>query len=833
MKKPDAKQIQQLLKSEQFDAEWYLRSYPDVVALGMDPAEHYLTYGYVMKRATSAKGAHAPVPIAARAAVQLPTPDMLNHKRILMNANEVAKSGDHASAIALAEKHLPSDLAYTANILRANAAVAQGDEKAWQTHLNNYLSHFNVAPIRLQGAGTVFDRLACDPQPKVTGGPLISVIMPAWNAEKTVRKAALSILNQTWGNLELLIVDDCSTDGTWAVLQQIAASDSRVKIMRNKVNVGPYVSKNIALMQAKGEWITGHDADDWAHPQRLARQFNFCSENQLTASMSGMLRVASSGQFVRLNPIRGFVYDGACRSGFISLMIRTQYFRDILGGWDSVRTSGDSELLQRIEAIEKKNVRQLQSVTMFCLDNPDGLTNHPTLGYNENQPVSPVRLQYKAAFTTWHAGITKSNARMDARSPRRLFEAPTAICANEADVKAVFDAHIAAGQQPKVDIEADVVLLTNTRFPGGNASSTIDELSFFRDLKMNVALVHCPSDQTMGKPISERYQPYLSYWHNWSDVGAIRCKVLICRHPVTITSRLFKSMLTRISADHVFFVKNNSSLRPDGSPVYQIADMIEAGTKLSSKNITFCPISPVMREELETYRRESGRDFQLSDIDWTPTFDLALYLQPPKSKMSLPFRVGRHGRDGAEKWFEEAQVLRRIYPEEPDFVIPILGGAKRAEKLLSILPSNWVVHEFGSVEPYQYLSELDAFVYFPNSSLVEAFGRTIVEAMLAGVPVILPRRFEATFGDLPLYCEPLEVADLVRKLAQEDAARIAYLTEVQQIAVKRYSSRVIARRLAHVGLPGLAEAAVDTDLSLSEKSLHYRRKVMGFMANGA
>lgn len=828
MKKPDAKQIQQLLKSEQFDAEWYLRSYPDVAALGMDPAEHYLTYGYVMKRATSAKGAHTPVPIAARAAAQLPTPDMSKRARILVNANEVAKSGDHPRAIALAEAHLPADLAYTANVLRANAAIAQGDEQAWQTHLNNYLSHFDVAPIRLEGTGTVFDRLACDPLPKVTSGPLISVIMPAWNAEKMVRKAALSILNQTWRNLELLIVDDCSTDETWAVLQQIAASDSRVKIMRNKVNVGPYVSKNVALIQAKGEWITGHDADDWAHPLRLAGQFSFCSENQLTASMSGMLRVASSGQFVRLNPIHGFVYDGACRSGFISLMIRTQYFRDILGGWDAVRTSGDSELLRRIEAIEKKSVRQLQSVTMFCLDNPDGLTNHPTLGHNENQPVSPLRLQYKEAFTTWHAGITKFNARMDARSPRRLFEAPAAICANETDVKSVFNAHITAGQYPKPDIEADVVLLTNTCFIGGNAFSTIDELSFFRDLKVSVALVHCPSDsdQMMGRQIAERYHPYLRHWHNGSDVKSIRCRVLICRHPTTITSQIFRSMVKRISADHVFFVKNNSSLRPDGSSVYQIADMIKAGTMLRAKNITFCPISPVMREELETYRRESDSDFQLSDMDWTPTFDLALYMQSPKLRMSLPFRIGRHGRDGAEKWFEEAQVLRSIYPDDPDFIVSILGGAKQAENLMNTLPSNWVVHKFGSVEPDQYLSELDAFVYFPNSSLVEAFGRTIVEAMLACVPVILPRRFEATFGDLPLYCEPLEVADLVRKLAQDDVARIAYLTEVQQIAVKRYASQVIARRLAHVDLPGLAIAAVATGLSLSAKSLHYRNKVM-------
>jgi glycosyltransferase involved in cell wall biosynthesis len=828
------KNLELIKASDIFDEVWYKKQYSEVEKTGLEPAAHYLVYG--------ATGATDPGPsfnsrfyLLTRPIQSNPLVHMLkgkdtgaNPKRVLLAAAEVAKTGDHQKAIELAEIHLPQNLAYSAEILRANFAIAKGDEAGWQKHVNAYLAQFGVAPIRLlQGTGAVFDRLACDPLPAVTGGPLISVIMPAWNAEKTVRKAVQSILDQTWRNLELLIVDDASTDGTWTVLQEIAHADTRVQIFRNKLNVGPYVSKNIALTQSKGEWITGHDADDWAHPERLALQFEFCRTKRIKACMSGIIRLTSEGKFTRFNSIGGFVHDAVCRSGLISLMIHRQYMLDKLGGWDLVRTSGDSELLRRIEAIENAKVPELKRLTILCLDNPDGLTNHPTLGFNEYRGISPIRAAYKKSFQLWHSGLDPSSARIGLLNNNRQFDAPKEICSSKEDIKTVLENYTSNGIHFRKTIRAKIVLITDLCMPGGNASSSLAELSKFKEMGLSYAVVHCPNDKSIGKPTSDRYQPYREYCTNWSEVEAIEAHYLICRHPRVLVSKCFAQLLPMLTAEQSFIVKNNSSRRFDGSSVYEISDFIKAGLRIPSKSVEFCPISIGMRDELVNYAKASGERFNLSQMNWNPTFDFEKYASAPKPLMKRPFRIGRHGRDGLEKWHEDPTTLKEIYPDSSEFKIIILGGAEKVADITGKIPKAWVVYEFGAIDPQKYLSELDVFVYFPNSSLKEAFGRTIVEAMLGGVPVIIPQKFSTTFGDLPLYCEPNQVVSLVRNLAKDDQARIDYLSEVQEIAKTTFSSHSIDLRLGFNSIHDLT-SITNIRMGLTSKSQIYRLHLLTF-----
>ena len=98
----------------------------------------------------------------------------------------------------------------------------------------------------------------------------IAVVLPVFNAESTIRRAVNSILSQTWNDLELVIVNDGSTDGTAEVLSSI--DDSRLKVIHAD-HVGVAEAANLATQSTSAPFVARMDADDWSHPDRLQLQF--------------------------------------------------------------------------------------------------------------------------------------------------------------------------------------------------------------------------------------------------------------------------------------------------------------------------------------------------------------------------------------------------------------------------------------------------------------------------------------------------------------------------------------------------------------------------------
>ena len=106
----------------------------------------------------------------------------------------------------------------------------------------------------------------------ITNNELISVIMPAYNAQQTLDKAVSSVLAQTYENIELIIVNDCSTDDTLKMMQNYANADKRVHIISNETNVGVSETRHRALEAAKGKWIAFLDSDDAWKNDKLEKQ---------------------------------------------------------------------------------------------------------------------------------------------------------------------------------------------------------------------------------------------------------------------------------------------------------------------------------------------------------------------------------------------------------------------------------------------------------------------------------------------------------------------------------------------------------------------------------
>lgn len=100
----------------------------------------------------------------------------------------------------------------------------------------------------------------------------VSVVMPAYNAEKYIEAAIQSVLRQTWTEFELLVIDDGSQDSTAEIAERLAAGDERIAVLRGAENAGVSASRNRGVAQAGGEWIAFLDSDDLWREDKLERQ---------------------------------------------------------------------------------------------------------------------------------------------------------------------------------------------------------------------------------------------------------------------------------------------------------------------------------------------------------------------------------------------------------------------------------------------------------------------------------------------------------------------------------------------------------------------------------
>ena len=102
--------------------------------------------------------------------------------------------------------------------------------------------------------------------------PTVSVIIPAYCCEKTIEQAIRSVLTQTISDLEIIVVDDCSTDNTCQIVEKVMNEDNRVILVRKIKNEGVATTRNIGCFLAKGEYIAFIGSDDWWLERKLEQQ---------------------------------------------------------------------------------------------------------------------------------------------------------------------------------------------------------------------------------------------------------------------------------------------------------------------------------------------------------------------------------------------------------------------------------------------------------------------------------------------------------------------------------------------------------------------------------
>ena len=186
--------------------------------------------------------------------------------------------------------------------------------------------------------------------------PKVSIIMPCYNSEKYIEKAIQSVLEQTYRNFELIIIDDDSTDKTWEIIEQYAKKDFRVICTRKSENEkGISKSMNKGIEMARGKYITRMDSDDIIIPEKILRQVQFLDENEeygicsVNIAMMDNLgniynenvypeqKVPSEWTFLWTNPVP----NAPC-------MYRTNIIKDNNITFSNLRTAEDYDFLEKL-----------------------------------------------------------------------------------------------------------------------------------------------------------------------------------------------------------------------------------------------------------------------------------------------------------------------------------------------------------------------------------------------------------------------------------------------------------------------------------------------------
>ncbi len=271
-------------------------------------------------------------------------------------------------------------------------------------------------PLIAEGMGV--DRFGF-PECPPAHGDKVSLAMTAFNAERTIGHAIRSVINQTWRNLEFLIINDNSTDGTAAIIERYASIDDRIIPIHNPTNIGTYRSKNRALERAIGRWFTCHDSDDWSHPMKIERQ------------VGALLRsdgVANTSQWVRSSlafPVRCLERGRIMHRNCSSLLFRTDTVRDSVGYYDSVKVSADVEMIDRlVTAFGQRQFRDERFFLSVGREQPGTLTSAQKfeVGFRKQ---SEFRRIYTANYRRWHR--SSKALYVPIKHEPRKFPAPAAL----------------------------------------------------------------------------------------------------------------------------------------------------------------------------------------------------------------------------------------------------------------------------------------------------------------------------------------------------------------------------------------------------------------------
>lgn len=209
---------------------------------------------------------------------------------------------------------------------------------------------------------------------------MISVVIPTYNREKTIKKAVDSVLSQTYKDIELIVVDDCSNDKTGEIISKI--NDVRLRYIRLEKNSGANYARNIGIFEANGEYIAFQDSDDVWRKEKLERELEYLVENDCDVVFCSMLQHHNDRKDIRFPRINDSDKKNLARRVLFGNIMSTQ---TILAKKELIKKEKFDNSLERfqdwdlaIRLLNKYNVEFLDKVLVDVYVGEDSISKSST-----------------------------------------------------------------------------------------------------------------------------------------------------------------------------------------------------------------------------------------------------------------------------------------------------------------------------------------------------------------------------------------------------------------------------------------------------------------------
>ena len=632
------------------------------------------------------------------------------------------------------------------------------DTAAWLKAFNRPFEENGLSPVRLRPGHTIpFNRLASTTDEQINDGPLVTVIQTVFNPEPDdLWAAANSILEQTWQNLELLMIDDCSPEMPEGLMEDLEASDPRVRVIRLPRNGGTYRARNSGLLAARGEFVTGMDSDDWSHPERIARQMQ-CMLSDPTAIGVDTRANRTSDELQRLSLGQG--EDRRCEA---SLLVRRADALAI-GGYLPARKAADSEFRLRLERWAGTPVTSLR-LPLYMIRLSQG-----SLSRSDFRPgwSHQSRRAFYGSFSQWHAdaGLAALNGHGTEGNDELPFSGGPARI---------------VGTRP-LDAEVDLCIVADWR---GACDRFVDEVTTLAELT-KVAVLHVDAPFTVpldSRRLDSKLQSLINrgvvrrvYPDEWIDINT-----LLVRDPslLQFVPNAFECMSVRSAV--LVADGRDCGVLYDPDRAWEIADRF-SGTAVwvQAGDVSIVPNLISASDMLEDHYPVVVRAERFSRSVLTDRRGRSV--------------VGRLGSAMPMAW-PGPGVFADVYPDEEHLQVRVLGETSGAQKVMkwSELPMNWLQCDARRVSRKDFWRTLTGVVHYGRSS-ESLRAEDVIEALVAGTPVITDQFAEGPLADCVINVSADKALRTARSLALRPADRLRAVERAQRLLRDGYAAARLVR----------------------------------------